>query len=208
MVRERELIIARLITIYDCNMMLEWAGVASDGTEVQGTLSIPEVSHEITLDRLSDYQVDIAFGCMPYSRFTDRSVFIQQYAWALTTATTPAVEALFNLAKSRLSTALETKFAEFPSALIDTHGKDLTVSADPSRSGTPAPPAPRASTPASTSTNTASSTKPSKDEGTKSSLNTTKISVEATFMAAADDLFGLFTDEKRIPSWTRAAAQV
>jgi activator of HSP90 ATPase len=31
---------------------------------------------------------------------------------------------------------------------------------------------------------------------------------EATFMAAADDLFGLFTDERRIPSWTRAPAQV
>lgn len=27
-------------------------------------------------------------------------------------------------------------------------------------------------------------------------------------MAAADDLFGLLTDEKRIPMWTRAPAQV
>lgn len=27
-------------------------------------------------------------------------------------------------------------------------------------------------------------------------------------MASAEDLFGLMTDEKRIPSWTRAPAQV
>ena len=38
--------------------------------------------------------------------------------------------------------------------------------------------------------------------------NTTSLSVDAHFMAAADDLFGLLTDEKRIPSWTRAPAKV
>ena len=38
-------------------------------------------------------------------------------------------------------------------------------------------------------------------------MNTSTVEVEATFMAAADDLFSLFTDEKRIPFWTRAPAQ-
>lgn len=47
----------RLITIYDCKVDLKWQGKALDGTEVKGKLKIPEVSHEITLDGLSDYVV-------------------------------------------------------------------------------------------------------------------------------------------------------
>ena len=47
----------RLLTIYDCNLTLKWVGTASDGSEVEGTLNIPEVSHEITLDGDGDYQV-------------------------------------------------------------------------------------------------------------------------------------------------------
>lgn len=47
----------RLITIYDCKVELQWAGTASDGSEVTGKVTIPEVSHEITLDGLSDYVV-------------------------------------------------------------------------------------------------------------------------------------------------------
>ena len=47
----------RLITIYDCRLSLKWIGVAKDGTAVEGTVTIPEVSHEITLDGLSDYVV-------------------------------------------------------------------------------------------------------------------------------------------------------
>ena len=56
-----EWILLRLITIYDCKIELKWTGKASDGTEVDGTLSIPEVSHEITLDGLSEYSVNNLF---------------------------------------------------------------------------------------------------------------------------------------------------
>ena len=47
----------RLITIYDVKIELKWAGKASDGTQVDGKLVIPEVSHEITLDGTSEYVV-------------------------------------------------------------------------------------------------------------------------------------------------------
>lgn len=47
----------RLITIYDCKVELKWTGTAADGTTAEGKLTIPEVSHEITLDGLSDYVV-------------------------------------------------------------------------------------------------------------------------------------------------------
>ena len=48
---------ARLITIYDTKIFLKWTGTNSEGAEVKGSLTIPEVSHEITLDGLSDYIV-------------------------------------------------------------------------------------------------------------------------------------------------------
>lgn len=181
---------SKLITIFDCKITLKWAGTASDGTEVNGTLTIPEVSHEIVCDRLSDFA----------------------YHWSLTTESSPEVDAVFVLAKSRLPTALETKFAAFPSAIIDSHGKDLTVSADPSRSGTPAPAGAASVVPTVSSASASSSNTPSvKSQGARSTkskaLNTTTVVVEASFQASADDLFGLLTDEKRIPMWTRAPAK-
>lgn len=55
----------RLITIYDCRVVLTWTGSAADGTTASGRLVIPEVSHEITLDGLSDYVVSVlVFKCL------------------------------------------------------------------------------------------------------------------------------------------------
>ncbi|KAF7315151.1 Activator of Hsp90 ATPase [Mycena indigotica] len=127
-----------------------------------------------------------------------------EYHWSLTTASSPEVDALYKLAKARLPSALETKFAEFAVAIVETHSKDVTVSADPSRSATPAitPTASSSETPAG-----AVSTPQPKPEKKKSNVNTTKITVEGSFMAAAADLFSLLTDEKRIPTWTRAPAK-
>lgn len=51
----------RLITIYDCKVVLQWKGSTTDGTEATGKLTIPEVSHEITLDGISDYVVRASF---------------------------------------------------------------------------------------------------------------------------------------------------
>ncbi|KAF8136555.1 activator of Hsp90 ATPase [Boletus edulis] len=167
---------SKLITIYDCKITVEWAGTASDGTEITSKVTIPEVSHEITLDRLSGYT-------------------------AKSESANSAVTALYALAKQRLSVALEAKFAEFPVAIIEKHGKDLTVSGEPSRAGTPA----STSAPVAASGSAAPSVPA--PVATKSALNTSKIVKEATFMAAADDLFGLLTDPQRIPSWTRAPAE-
>ncbi|PIL24510.1 hypothetical protein GSI_14266 [Ganoderma sinense ZZ0214-1] len=172
---------SKLITIYDCKVVMNWTGTASDGTAVEGKLTIPEVSHEVTLDGTSDYV----------------------YEWSLTTARSAAVDALFQLAKARLPALLEAKFATFPAAIVDTHGKDLTVSAQPSRTGTPAPSAPASGSGAGAAKK---SEAPVVKRAEKAN-NTTAVTVDAHFMAAADDLFALLTDEKRIPSWTRAPAR-
>jgi activator of HSP90 ATPase len=172
---------SKLITIFDCKVEVEWKGVAGDGTEAAGKVTIPEVSHEIICDQLSDYV----------------------YEWSIKTDSSAAVDKLYALAKSRLPAALEAKFAEFPSAIIDNHGKDLTVSAEPSRTGTPAlglPSAPPAAVAAAVP-------KPVVKPQAKKATNTSKVKVEASFNASADDLFSLLTDEKRIPIWTRAEAK-
>ncbi|EIM89673.1 uncharacterized protein STEHIDRAFT_92092 [Stereum hirsutum FP-91666 SS1] len=186
---------SKLITIYDCRVVLNWTGSTADGTTASGRLVIPEVSHEITLDGLSDYV----------------------YEWSLGSehdASNPSISSLFALAKKSLPASLEVKFKEFPVALVDVHGKDILVSAsaDPSRTSSPAP-APPISTSTSTSTTTSTITAapapapaPAKKKEAKK-VNGALVEVEATFQAAADDLFGLLTDEKRIPMWSRAPAQ-
>jgi activator of HSP90 ATPase len=108
-----------------------------------------------------------------------------------------------NFAKARLVPDLEAKFEEFPSVLMNIHGKDITVSApnsqEPSRSTTPVVPA----------VATATAIRPNKaTTTTQKGLNTTSLTVEANFMASVEDMFSILTDEKRIPSWSRASAVV
>ncbi|KAI0256563.1 activator of Hsp90 ATPase [Lactifluus subvellereus] len=171
---------SKLITIYDCKVVLHWKGRATDGAEATGKLTIPEVSHEITLDGLSDYV----------------------YQWSLTSPSSAEIAVLFELAKAKLPTALEAKFAAFPVDLVEAHGKDIIVgSNEPSRTGSPAPP------PASATSNSAVPGPVKKAASSSQKINSSVVEVEATFHASADDLFSLLTDEKRIPMWSRAPAK-
>ena len=111
---------------------------------------------------------------------------------------------MFALARTRLPAALEAKLATFPVAIIDTHGKDLTVSADPSRSATPSNAAPTPALPVASSSSSAP--KPTAPE--VKNVKGTTVVVQADFQASAADLYSLLTDEKRIPAWTRAPAKV
>jgi len=91
----------------------------------------------------------------------------------------------------------------FPQAIIDTHGKDLTVSTEPSRTGTPTPSMP-ANKPVVSAARSALSQ--SIRSGASTNVNTTTVTASANFQASAQDLFSLLTDQTRIPSWTRAPA--
>ncbi|KAG9086760.1 hypothetical protein FRC06_002886 [Ceratobasidium sp. 370] len=167
---------SKLITIYDCKLVLSWSGEDKEGTKAEGNLTIPEVSHEQS-DGLSDYV----------------------YQWTLTSSSSPAVDALYTLAKAKLPSLLEGRFGSFRAAMLDTHGKDLTVIGTPNTTtpGTPAPAAP--GTPLS---------KPvSAKAVTQGITNATTVTVDASLMASADDLFEMLTDEKKIPAWSHAPAQ-
>lgn len=117
------------------------------------------------------------------------------------------MDALYNLAKTRLPIVIKEKLAEFPNALIDTHGKDLTVSGEPSRSSTPHVPGQGASSSTSEPTTDQKMNKPVPAPKAKA-INTETVAISASFQASADDLFSILTDEKRIPHWSRASAQV
>ena len=114
---------------------------------------------------------------------------------------------MFAVAKQRLPKALETKLSSFPAVIIDVHGKDLTVSADPSRSGTPAP-GPSTLAPVAAVASSSPSAPVAKPKARAKNVNSATVVVEADFQASAEDLFGLLTDPKRIPTWTRAPAEV
>lgn len=53
----------KLITIYDCQITLNWEGKLENGTEAKGTIFFPEVSHEIEDDgeeyRVSKQEKDL-----------------------------------------------------------------------------------------------------------------------------------------------------
>jgi len=170
---------SKLIAIYDIHIKLTWSGKAKDGTEVEGKLDIPEVSHEITLDKLNDYT----------------------YSWELTSAVSESANALLAFAKAQLTPALEAKFNDFPSILMNTHGKDITVSApnsqEPSRSVTPV---------GAVSSGVAPIAAQAKVTTAPKGLNTTSLNVEANFMASSEDMFSILTDEKRIPHWSHNSA--
>lgn len=116
------------------------------------------------------------------------------------------MQSLYQLAKSKLPALLEAKFSDFPAALIATHSKDITVDGSSPSSGTSTPKTVnvpvQASAMASSEVTAGSTTKKSV------ALNTDRVIVEATFMASSADIFSLLTEEKRIPAWSRAAAQV
>ncbi|KAG8814686.1 hypothetical protein FRC17_001007 [Serendipita sp. 399] len=184
---------SKLITIYDCKVVVEWSAVGKDETTVKGTCVVPEVSHENTLDGVSDYTYEFTMG----TSSGDRNL----------------VNALFARVKTLLPPLLEEKFRSFPEAILEAHGKDLTVV--PSESNTPgggSGTATPALVPASTSTNskstsTSTSKATAKSVKTTNVINTATVKVSSRFMASADDLFTLLTDEARIPTWSRASAQ-
>lgn len=126
-----------------------------------------------------------------------------QYEWSLSTGSSPAVDALYSLAKKQLPAALEAKFSIFPKVLLDTHGRDLTVaghdSAPTSGASTPAPVA--AINAGTKNVSVASAAQKVK------AINTSDVKTSATFMVEANDFFSLLTDESRIPAWTRAPAK-
>ncbi|KAG8972517.1 hypothetical protein FRB90_010189, partial [Tulasnella sp. 427] len=109
---------SKLLTIYDLNIEWSWSGTASDGTLVEGTIAIPEMSHDTGVDGDGDYE-----------------------AWS-----GPAANALQQRVRKELPKFFKDKLGPFPKAMLETHGKDVTPSV--SGTATPVGAAPAAISPA------------------------------------------------------------
>jgi activator of HSP90 ATPase len=165
------------------------------------------------LDGVSEYTV-----CLPVEyhiiQILKPSDLQYEYSKTSSTGDSKEVAALLERVKTLLPPLLEARFKAFPQALLDTHGKDITVVVTsegntPAGSGTvtPALVAP-SNQKASSNTAPASSTATAtKSTAAKGIINTATVKVSSRFMASAEDLWGLFTDEGRIPMWSRAPAQ-
>jgi len=182
---------SKLITIFDVRLEIAWTATHTDGSTVSGSLTIPEVSHEVIIDGLTEYTYDWSF---------DHS---QE-----PTGETPH-DKLFSIVKQQLPPQLTRKLEEFPKAIVDTHGKDILITPTASGSATPSAVAPSgpAVTPAAVVAAT-SATNASPAPGSKPTkvLNSSVVCVEAQFMVSAEDLFSFLTDESKIPQWSRSSA--
>ena len=92
----------KLITIYDCVVTLSWSGKADDGSEVSGTITFPEVSHEVE-DNQESYRFETE----------------------MSTPSSGATLAAYDVVRKQLAPSLEDVFKRFRPQLIETHAKDL-----------------------------------------------------------------------------------
>ncbi|WVR07138.1 hypothetical protein IAU60_004179 [Kwoniella sp. DSM 27419] len=175
----------KILTIYDLEVEAKWTGKAKDGSDVNGTLKVPEVSHE-AIDGLSDYVFD----------------------WSVSSSSSGPSSELLSFIRSAFPSILKEKLNSFRADLLAAHGNPTSGDASPSASGaaTPVPsssgyaPAPPAKAPETEK-------KPEKKEEAKVGKTTT-VEVKADLQASADDLWSLLTDENKIPMWSRSAAKV
>jgi uncharacterized protein YndB with AHSA1/START domain len=106
--------------------------------------------------------------------------------------------------KKAFPDVLSAKFNSLRPALLETHGAPSSEGPTPGGSGastpaySPAPP-----------TKAVETKKPEVEAKKETKLTGTKtVEVEAELQASADDLWGLLTEESKIPMWSRSAAQV
>jgi activator of HSP90 ATPase len=184
-------------------MTLAWTGTLADGTELSGTVRIPEVSHEV-YDGLSEYVVGLSppptssTTCSEPSSTSEANfspLRCVQFDFSSPSTSSPS----YISTKKILPPQLKELFSRFQNALIDVHGKDLLKSdegaASPgSGASTPVVAAPSSSAAASSSSTSKSTT--ATPAGSK--LNTSTVKVQGSFQASADDLWSLLTDERKV----------
>lgn len=187
------------MTIYDLEVEATWTGKDSNGEEVKGTLKVPEVSHE-AIDGLSDYVVSPS----PHLKIL---AYIQ-FEFRLTSTESPESKALLQYIKKAYTDLLKEKFNAFRPALIAAHGQPTSEAPSGTSTPNPATSSSYAPAPPAKSESETKADKPVASGSSSKVNNTATVEVKATLQASADDIWGLLTDEKRIPMWSRSAAKV
>jgi len=172
----------KLITIYDCSITYAWSGSSDDGTEASGTITFPEVSHEVE-DEGDEYRFETE----------------------MSTKSSAETNQLYDAVRKELAPSLRPVFHSFRQNLIDAHAKDLGHDSAPSTPGASTPttnPASAGAAASGTST-PATASKSAKSVSTSSS----DVRVSSELAISISDLWDLLTNPSRIPMWTRSPAQ-
>ncbi|KAG8901697.1 hypothetical protein FRB99_005169 [Tulasnella sp. 403] len=195
---------SKLLTIYDLKVECIWSGKAADGTAVEGTVTLPEVSHEVGADGDGDYEASArtSFRNASLNPFLP----VNQFRTTVTTGGSSA-NSLHRLVQKHLPAFLQSKLNPFPAAMLEAHGKDVKVEGTPAASGATTPVGPPGVNSTVPSVDAAGKLNVPKPAKVPKSMNTSTVKVESTFAASASDLFDLLTDEQRITMWSRAAAK-
>lgn len=172
----------KLITIYDCSITYAWTGSSDDGTEASGTITFPEVSHEIQ-DEGDEYRFETE----------------------MSTKSSAETNQLYDAVRKELAPSLRPVFHSFRQNLIDAHAKDLGHDSPASTPGAATPTTNTASAGA-TASNTSAPAAASKPKPTVST-SSSDVRVSSELAVSTSDLWDLLTNPSRIPMWTRAPAQ-
>lgn len=172
----------KLITIYDCSITYAWSGSSDDGTEASGTITFPEVSHEVE-DEGDEYRFETE----------------------MSTKSSAETNQLHDAVRKELAPSLRPVFHSFRQNLIEAHAKDLGHDSAPSTPGasTPTTNAASGSVAVSGTSTPAAASKQAKSVSTSSS----DVRVSSELAISISDLWDLLTNPSRIPMWTRSPAQ-
>ncbi|KAK4666186.1 Co-chaperone [Podospora pseudopauciseta] len=168
----------KVITIFDVKLTLEFTGSTADGDEVSGTITVPEVSHELDEDEFV-FDIDV------HSESKEK-------------------QAVRDLVKSKIVPQLRSEFVKLAPALIAEHGKDLQhpAGSNPSSGFT----TPKYHPPTGAQATKATTTATQSNAG--SVVNTTTVTDNEEFRTTAEELYKTFTDPQRIAAFTRAPPKV
>ncbi|AEO63975.1 uncharacterized protein THITE_2109605 [Thermothielavioides terrestris NRRL 8126] len=168
----------KVITIFDVKLTLEYTGSTAEDDDISGTITVPEVSHELEEDEFV-FEIDV------YSDSKEK-------------------QPVKDLVRSKLVPQLRAEFLKLSPALIAEHGKDIqhAPGSNPSSGfSTPKyhPPTGSVAKPAATTTTQTNSV---------SIVNTTTVTDNEEFRTTAEELYKTFTDPQRIAAFTRAAPKL
>ncbi|KAI9716699.1 MAG: hypothetical protein M1812_005237 [Candelaria pacifica] len=174
----------KVITLFDVNLKLEYAGKTQNKEDVTGSITVPEVAHDTEEDEYV-FEIDI---------YSDAST----------------KQPVKDLVRSKLLPQLRKELAKLGPALITEHGKDLQHapnSGSPSGVSTPTQ-----VTSSSTAKQANAKPKTGSDapelQSKGHSVNVTTVTDTEEFRTTAAELYQTFTDPQRIAAFTRAPPKV
>ncbi|KAI8981549.1 activator of Hsp90 ATPase [Pilobolus umbonatus] len=165
----------KIITIYDVELKLQWEGTLADGTEVTGSIHIPEMSHDTDSD---DFVFSISIN--------DGS---------------NAKDAIKETIRKELVPQMVKVFEGFSAAMIKENCEDVYIETD--KMGVPPPSRVTKEKSGATqfSSNITSTPAVVKEEVKK--VNTTTLRDSIEFQTSARELYETLTNAQRVQIWTR-----